>query len=63
MEKELLNCVRECLVDWEVIFVPVSILITCGCGFKTTSLEEAEEHAKQTKHTLKIQGTVTPTSR
>jgi len=40
--------------------MPVTIVVSCGCGFKTTSLEEAEEHAKQTKHVLRIQGTVTP---
>jgi hypothetical protein len=40
--------------------MPVSLIISCGCGFKTTSLEEAEEHAKQTKHVLRIQGAVTP---
>jgi len=40
--------------------MPVSLIISCGCGFKTTSLEEAEEHAKQTRHVLRIQGSVTP---
>ncbi|MCS7132471.1 MAG: hypothetical protein N3F65_03380 [Nitrososphaeria archaeon] len=40
--------------------MPVSIFISCGCGFKTTSLEEAEAHAKEKKHILRIQGTVTP---
>gem|GEM_PF-1147145 len=44
-------------VSWRM---PVSLFISCGCGFRTTSLEEAEEHAKQTKHTLRVQGTVTP---
>ncbi len=38
----------------------VNMIITCGCGFKTTSLEEAEKHAKESKHILRIQGTVTP---
>jgi len=40
--------------------MPVTLIISCGCGFKTTSLEEAEKHAKETKHILRIQGTVTP---
>jgi len=40
--------------------MPVTLIISCGCGFKTTSLEEAEKHAKETKHVLRIQGTVTP---
>ena len=38
----------------------INMIITCGCGFKTTSLEEAEKHAKEKKHILRIQGTVTP---
>jgi len=40
--------------------MPITMIISCGFGFKTTKLEEAEEHAKQTKHVLRIQGTVTP---
>lgn len=43
--------------------MPVSIIISCGCGFKTRSLEEAEEHAKQMRHILRIQGVVTPYSK
>jgi hypothetical protein len=43
--------------------MPVSLIISCGCGFKTTSLEEAEGHAKQTRHVLRIQGSVTPYSK
>jgi len=47
---------------WEKL-MPVTMVISCGCGFKTTKLEEAEEHAKQTKHILRIQGVVTPYSK
>jgi len=43
--------------------MPVTLRISCGCGFETRSLEEAEEHAKQTRHVLRIQGSVTPYSK
>jgi len=56
--KKLLNSFSRKLES-----MPVTLIISCGCGFKTKSLEEAEEHAKQTKHILRIQGIVTPYSR
>jgi len=40
--------------------MPVTLVISCGCGFKTASLEEAEKHAKEMGHILRIQGAVTP---
>lgn len=32
----------------------------CGCGYHTTSLEEAESHADRTGHNMTVLGTVHP---
>jgi hypothetical protein len=32
----------------------------CGCGFKTSVPSEAAEHSETQKHSMNIQGTVTP---
>jgi len=44
----------------EDLEMPVTLVISCGCGFKTASLEEAEKHSKEMGHILRIQGAVTP---
>lgn len=36
----------------------VVLNISCGCGFKTSSIEEAVQHCIDTGHTLTISGTI-----
>ncbi len=38
----------------------VHILANCGCGYKTTRLEEAVEHSGATGHRMDIFGSVRP---
>lgn len=39
-----------------------TIKINCGCGFRTSSINEAEQHALQNGHTLHVAGEVTRTT-
>jgi len=43
------------MIEREVIVV---IKVYCGCGYETNYLPEAEEHCKETQHTMDITGKV-----
>jgi hypothetical protein len=42
----------------KVLRAITQLSFNCGCGFKTTSTEEAENHAVETGHQLSVLGTV-----
>lgn len=41
----------------------VNITYTCGCGFRTTVLEEAVKHSQATNHVLTVLGDIRPSQR
>jgi len=36
----------------------VKLNISCGCGFRTTTLEEAIKHSQEKNHTLTVLGEI-----
>ena len=38
----------------------VNLMVYCGCGYRTKSLEEAVKHSESTNHSMVIQGTIIP---
>ena len=41
----------------------VKLNVNCGCGYRTSRLEEANKHSDTTHHALTILGTMIPTDK